>query len=116
MQLSREWLYGCIYRIFDENSIEAHEDIFEYFVGACENSVRDCMSFLNVILVVARFSLFYAIPIYFLWNWLVLAIFAIKPATFWQVWGVNYLILWLVWEVVYSRNYFLKTYYFGDRD
>ncbi|MDP2695699.1 MAG: hypothetical protein Q8O87_00410 [bacterium] len=36
-------------------------------------------------------SIVAAIPIYFLWNWLMPEIFAIKVITFWQAWGINFL-------------------------
>lgn len=39
----------------------------------------------------AIISLVAAIPTYFLWNWLMPDIFAIKTITFWQAWGINFL-------------------------
>jgi len=36
-------------------------------------------------------SIIAAIPTYFLWNWLMPAIFGIKVITIWQAWGVNLL-------------------------
>ncbi|TSC96434.1 MAG: hypothetical protein Athens101426_354 [Parcubacteria group bacterium Athens1014_26] len=32
-----------------------------------------------------------AIPTYFLWNWLMPEIFALKAITFWQAWGLVFL-------------------------
>ena len=43
------------------------------------------------IIIIAAISLFAAIPIYYLWNWLMPAIFSIKSITFWQAWGINFL-------------------------
>ena len=41
--------------------------------------------------IIAIVSIVAAIPTYFLWNWLMPEIFAIKVITFWQMWGVNLL-------------------------
>ena len=41
--------------------------------------------------IVAIVSIVAAIPTYFLWNWLMPEIFAIKAITFWQAWGINFL-------------------------
>ena len=41
--------------------------------------------------IIAIVSLIAAIPTYFLWNWLMPAIFNIKVITFWQAWGLNFL-------------------------
>jgi len=43
------------------------------------------------IIIIAVVSLVAAIPTYFLWNWLMPAIFGIKVVTFWQAWGINFL-------------------------
>ena len=43
------------------------------------------------VVIVAIVSIITAIPTYFLWNWLMPEIFAIKVITFWQMWGVNLL-------------------------
>ena len=43
------------------------------------------------IFIFAVISIVAAIPTYFLWNWLMPAIFAITKITFWQAWGVNFL-------------------------
>ena len=44
-----------------------------------------------VIGTIAIVSIVSAIPTYFLWNWLMPEIFAIKVITFWQAWGINFL-------------------------
>lgn len=41
------------------------------------------------LMLLAVVCLIAAIPTYFLWNWLMPEIFAIKVITFWQAWGVN---------------------------
>ncbi len=46
---------------------------------------------LSAILIVAVFSVIAAVPTYYLWNWLMPEIFAIKVITFWQAWGINFL-------------------------
>lgn len=45
----------------------------------------------GAIAMLAAMGLIGAIPIYFLWNWLMPAIFSIKAITFWQAWGVYWL-------------------------
>lgn len=42
-------------------------------------------------LIFAIIAVFGAIPLYFLWNWLMPAIFGIKIITFWQAWGLVWL-------------------------
>ncbi len=32
-----------------------------------------------------------ALPLYFLWNWLMPDLFALKTVTFWQAWGLFFL-------------------------
>ncbi len=49
-------------------------------------------------------SLIAAIPTYFLWNWLMPEIFAIKAITFWQAWGVNFLTATLFKNSSYSSK------------
>ncbi len=44
-----------------------------------------------VVIVAAIFGIIAAIPIYFLWNWLMPTIFAIKTITFLQAWGIYFL-------------------------
>jgi len=41
--------------------------------------------------IIAIVSIVAAIPTYFLWNWLMPEIFALKAITFWQAWGINFL-------------------------
>jgi len=43
------------------------------------------------IVIIAVVSIAAAIPTYYLWNWLMPGIFAIKVITFWQAWGINFL-------------------------
>ncbi|MFA5471927.1 MAG: hypothetical protein WC219_07790 [Acholeplasmataceae bacterium] len=43
------------------------------------------------IAIIAVVSIVAAIPTYYLWNWLMPEIFAIKVITFWQAWGINFL-------------------------
>jgi hypothetical protein len=43
------------------------------------------------LIILAVVSIIAAIPTYYLWNWLMPAIFGIKVITFWQAWGVNFL-------------------------
>ena len=42
--------------------------------------------------LIAIVSVAAAIPTYFLWNWLMPEIFGVKVITFWQAWGVNFLV------------------------
>ena len=44
-----------------------------------------------VLAIVAALSLIGAIPLYFLWNWLMPVIFAINKVTFMQSWGLLFL-------------------------
>ena len=44
-----------------------------------------------VLALLALFSIIGAIPLYFLWNWLMPVIFAIKEVTFSQAWGLLFL-------------------------
>ncbi|MBI5077109.1 hypothetical protein HZB94_01890 [Candidatus Falkowbacteria bacterium] len=37
------------------------------------------------------FGLITAVPVYFLWNWLMPALFNIKTITFLQAWGISFL-------------------------
>lgn len=41
--------------------------------------------------IIVIVSLVAAIPTYFLWNWLMPEIFALKAITFWQTWGLVFL-------------------------
>jgi len=41
--------------------------------------------------IFAILSIVAAIPTYFLWNWLMPDILAVKSITFWQAWGINFL-------------------------
>ncbi len=43
------------------------------------------------IVLSAIMSFVLAIPAYFLWNWLMPDIFALKVITFWQAWGMVFL-------------------------
>ena len=45
----------------------------------------------GTITITAVVSLITAIPTYFLWNWLMPALFGVKAITFWQAWGINFL-------------------------
>ncbi len=45
----------------------------------------------TAIFIVAIVSIVAAIPTFFLWNWLMPAIFGITKVTFWQAWGINFL-------------------------
>ncbi|GBC94557.1 hypothetical protein HRbin16_00341 [bacterium HR16] len=38
-----------------------------------------------------------AIPTYYLWNWLMPAIFGLKKVTLWQAWGIN-ILTWLLFQ------------------
>lgn len=38
-----------------------------------------------------------AVPTYYLWNWLMPAIFGLQPVTFWQALGLN-ILAWLVFH------------------
>lgn len=44
--------------------------------------------FLGGLLLAAVLSLVAAIPMFFLWNWLMPAVFGLKVITFWQAWGL----------------------------
>lgn len=46
----------------------------------------------------AVISFLAAIPVYFLWNWLMPELFGLKVATFWQAWG-----LFLLCSILLSR-------------
>lgn len=41
-----------------------------------------------MILIIAIVGVIGAIPVYFLWNWLMPEIFGFKLITFWQAWGL----------------------------
>lgn len=43
----------------------------------------------SAVILIAALSLIGAIPTYYLWNWLMPAIFGIKLITFWQALGIN---------------------------
>ena len=47
--------------------------------------------FLGFIVLAALLSLLSAVPVFFLWNWLMPAIFGLKIITFWQAWGLCWL-------------------------
>lgn len=42
------------------------------------------------ILIIAILGLVLALPLYFLWNWLMPEIFGIKVITYWQAWGIYF--------------------------
>ena len=41
--------------------------------------------------IIAIAGIILAIPVYFLWNWLMPQIFEITKITFWQAWGIVFL-------------------------
>ncbi len=47
--------------------------------------------FLGFIVMWAIFSLIIAIPIYYLWNWLMPELFGLTVVTYWQAWGLSVL-------------------------
>lgn len=46
---------------------------------------------LLAIFLFAILSIINAIPIYFLWNWLMPKIFGLITITFWEAWGISFL-------------------------
>ena len=44
-----------------------------------------------LLIIFAVVSIVAAIPPYFLWNWLMPAIFGLTTITFWQAWGLSFL-------------------------
>lgn len=56
------------------------------------------------IVIFAVVSLIAAIPTYFLWNWLMPSIFGIKAVTFFQAWGINFLVSILFKSSSSSKN------------
>jgi len=44
-----------------------------------------------LLIIFAVVSIVAAIPLYFLWNWLMPAIFGLTTITFWQAWGLSFL-------------------------
>jgi hypothetical protein len=53
--------------------------------------VLDVVIGLLALVTIALIAIIGAIPMYFLWNWLIPAIFGLKMITFWEGWGI----LWL---------------------
>jgi hypothetical protein len=54
-------------------------------------------NFLISILIIALIlGLILAIPVYFLWNWLILMIFNVDLITFWQSWSVSFFFLTII--------------------
>lgn len=51
------------------------------------------------IVIIALIGIVAAIPIYFLWNWLMPEIFNLKVITFWQAWGIFFLS-----GILFNRN------------
>lgn len=49
------------------------------------------VAYLLAAVIIAVTSLFIAIPVFFLWNWLMPSIFGIKLITFWQAYGITLL-------------------------
>jgi hypothetical protein len=47
---------------------------------------------LVLIVIAAAISLVAAIPTLILWNWLMPTIFSLPKITFWQAWGLNWLV------------------------
>lgn len=47
--------------------------------------------FFLALLLIPLFALVSAIPLYFLWNWLMPTIFGFKIITFWQAFGLTFL-------------------------
>jgi len=55
-------------------------------------SASGCLGVLiGVVVLIVLVALIFTIPVYFLWNWLMPAIFGIKTITFWQALGLNLL-------------------------
>ncbi|MBI3671654.1 hypothetical protein HY249_02570 [Candidatus Azambacteria bacterium] len=55
--------------------------------------------------IIAIVSIVAAILTYFLWNWLMPEIFAIKAITFWQALGINFLA-----GILFKNSSFLKSF------
>lgn len=43
------------------------------------------------LLIIALVGVIAAVPMYFLWNWLMPELFSLKAITFWQAWGLVFL-------------------------
>lgn len=53
--------------------------------------VTGLMAMLLVAVICAVVGIVMAIPIYYLWNWLMPTIFGISEITYWQAWGLYWL-------------------------
>lgn len=62
------------------------------------------VTYLLAAAMIAVTSLFIAIPVFFLWNWLMPSIFGIKLITFWQAYGIT-----LLSGLLFGRLYNTKT-------
>lgn len=40
------------------------------------------------VIIIAIIGLIVAIPVYYLWNWIMPQVFAISAITYWQAWGI----------------------------
>ena len=60
------------------------EDEMEKFLGGLIVS-------LGIAAMVIILAILFALPVYWLWNWLMPIIFGLKEITFWQAWGLNVL-------------------------
>ena len=78
----------------------------DHFGGAVETILFGLIFTALGIGIVAIFSIIAAIPLYFLWNWLMPDIFRLQTVTFWQAWGLGLLagILFKPSSVNYSRR------------
>jgi hypothetical protein len=56
-----------------------------------EKLIAGLLIFIGALCLIPIFALIGAIPLYFLWNWLMSEIFALKAITFWQAFGLVFL-------------------------
>jgi len=60
---------------------------------------------LGLIVVYAIIGLLIAIPLYYLWNWLMPIIFGLTTITYWQAWGLYFLsVIILKGSSTYNKN------------
>ena len=50
----------------------------------------------SILIIALILGLIIAIPVYFLWNWLILMIFNVDLITFWQSWYLTFFVLVII--------------------
>lgn len=69
-----------------------------------ETAIQIVLGVILGLLLLAGLSLIGAIPLYFLWNWLMPTIFGLSSVTFFQSWGL----VWLT-GILFKSNCSSKT-------